>query len=82
MLDFENKFSLVMMVAENFRYCSAFHHVKKYLQQGKIGKLYVVFWKRTIEEGFDHHLCLVHGDYIKELEIICKLLEIDTVKMG
>ena len=39
------------------------------------------FLKRTIEEGFEHHLCLVHGDFMKKLEIICKLLEIDTVKM-
>jgi L-fucose isomerase-like protein len=40
------------------------------------------FLKRTIEEGFEHHVCLVHGDHIKELEIICKLLEIDIVKVG
>lgn len=44
MLDFEDKHSLVTMVAENFRYRSIFQRVKNYLQQSKIGKPYAVFW--------------------------------------
>jgi predicted dehydrogenase len=48
MLDFEDKYSLVMMVAENYRYRSIFHRVKNYLQQGKIGNPYAVFWNRFI----------------------------------
>jgi len=44
MLTFEKKYPLVMMVAENFRYRSTFHRVKDYLNQGKIGKPYAVFW--------------------------------------
>ncbi|RXG64215.1 Gfo/Idh/MocA family oxidoreductase, partial [Candidatus Atribacteria bacterium 1244-E10-H5-B2] len=42
--DFEDKYSLVMMVAENYRYRSIFHRVKNYLDQGKIGEPYAVFW--------------------------------------
>lgn len=48
MLDFEEKYSLVMMVAENYRYRSLFHQVRNYLQQGKIGNPYAVFWNRFI----------------------------------
>lgn len=48
MLNFENKYSLVMMIAENFRYCSIFHRIRNYLQQSKIGKPYAVFWNRFI----------------------------------
>jgi len=48
MLDFEDKYPLVTMVAENFRYRPIFHHIKKYLQQGKIGEPYAVFWNRFI----------------------------------
>jgi len=44
MLDFEDKYSMVMMVAENYRYRSIFHRVKNYLDQGKIGEPYAVFW--------------------------------------
>jgi predicted dehydrogenase len=44
MLDFEGKYSLITMVAENFRYRSTFKRVKKLLQQNKIGKPYTVFW--------------------------------------
>jgi len=44
MLDFEDKYSPVMMVAENFRYRSTFLRVKKLLQQNKIGKPYAIFW--------------------------------------
>ena len=44
MLDFEDKHSQVMMVAENFRYRSTFLRVKKLLQQNKIGIPYAVFW--------------------------------------
>ena len=46
MLDFEDKYSLVMMVAENFRYRPIFHRIRNYLQQGEIGKPYAVFWNR------------------------------------
>jgi len=46
MLDFEDKYPLVMMVAENFRYCPIFQQIRDYLQQGKIGKPYAVFWNR------------------------------------
>ena len=46
MLDFEDKYSLVMMVAENFRYCPIFQRIRNVLQQGKIGKPYAVFWNR------------------------------------
>jgi predicted dehydrogenase len=38
MLDFEDKYSLVMMVAENYRYCPIFYLARKYIQQGKIGE--------------------------------------------
>jgi len=48
MLDFEDKYSLVMMVAENFRYRFIFHRIRNYLQQGKIGEPYAVFWNRFI----------------------------------
>ena len=48
MLDFEDKYSLVMMVAENFRYRPIFHRIRNYLQQGKIGNPYAVFWNRFI----------------------------------
>lgn len=44
MLDFEGRYSLVTMVAENFRYRSIFQRAKNYLQQRKIGKPYAVFW--------------------------------------
>ena len=48
MLDFEDKYSLVTMVAENFRYCPIFQRIRNYLQQGKIGDPYAVFWNRFI----------------------------------
>jgi len=48
MLDFEDKYSLVMMVAENYRYRSIFQRVKNYLNQGKIGEPYAVFWNKFI----------------------------------
>jgi len=48
MLDFEDKYSLIMIVAENFRYRSIFHRIKNYLHQGKIGDPYAVFWNRFI----------------------------------
>lgn len=35
---------LVMMVAENFYYHSAFHRIKSLLDDGKIGEPYAVFW--------------------------------------
>jgi predicted dehydrogenase len=46
MLDFEDKYPLVMMVAENYRYCPIFQRIRNVLQQGKIGKPYAVFWNR------------------------------------
>ena len=48
MLGFEDKYSLVTMVAENFRYCPIFQKIRNYLQQGKIGNPYAVFWNRFI----------------------------------
>ncbi len=44
MLTFENRFSQVKMVAENFRYRRTFHRVKEILEADKIGKPYSVFW--------------------------------------
>jgi predicted dehydrogenase len=44
MLTFETKYPKVMMVAENFRYHPVFHRVRDYLDSGKIGKPYSVFW--------------------------------------
>ncbi len=48
LLDFEDKNSLVTMVAENYRYRAIFQQVKKYLQQGKIGEPYAVFWNKFV----------------------------------
>jgi len=48
MLDFEDKYPLVMMVAENYRYFPIFQRIRNYLQQGKIGNPYAVFWNSFI----------------------------------
>jgi len=48
MLDFEDRYSLVMIVAENFHYRPIFQRIRNYLQQGKIGNPYAVFWNRFI----------------------------------
>jgi len=44
MLEFASNYSLVTMVAENFRYRPLFQKVKSYLLEGKIGEPYAVFW--------------------------------------
>ncbi len=44
MLTFENNYSQVMMVAENFRYRETFYRVKEHLDKGTIGEPYSVFW--------------------------------------
>ena len=44
MVEFEKRYPQVMMVAENFRYRPTFHQVKRYLDQGRIGEAYAVFW--------------------------------------
>ena len=44
MLNFEKKYSKVMMVAENFRYRTTFYRVKELLNNGVIGDPYSVFW--------------------------------------
>ena len=44
MLAFPEKYSKVMMVAENFRYRPTFHKVKDLLAAGVIGDVYSVFW--------------------------------------
>jgi predicted dehydrogenase len=44
MLELESKYSLVTMVAENFRYRPLFQKVENYLLEGKIGEPYAVFW--------------------------------------
>ncbi|MDW7680208.1 MAG: Gfo/Idh/MocA family oxidoreductase [bacterium] len=44
MLEFEDRYQRVMMVAENFRYRETFHRLKSRLQSGEIGAPYSVFW--------------------------------------
>lgn len=44
MADLEEKFPLVTMLAENFRYRLIFKKAKTYLEQGRVGEPYAVFW--------------------------------------
>jgi predicted dehydrogenase len=44
MSGFPNKYTQVMMVAENFRYMPTILKIKKYIDEGKIGEPYWVFW--------------------------------------
>ena len=44
MLTFEDQYPVVKMVAENFRYRSTFKRVKEYLNDGRIGEPYAIFW--------------------------------------
>jgi predicted dehydrogenase len=44
MLQFEERYKQVTMVAENFRYRPGLKILKKYLNQYKIGKTFSVFW--------------------------------------
>jgi len=44
MLQFDDKYPEIKMVAENFRYRPGLKMVKGYLDRAKIGKAYVVFW--------------------------------------
>ncbi len=44
MLEFEKKFSQVMMVAENFRYRQTFNHLKTRLDRQEIGQPYAAIW--------------------------------------
>ena len=53
MLDFENRYPEVKMVAENFRYHEVLLRTKAYLEEGRIGQPYAIFWNifRRIEES-------------------------------
>lgn len=44
MVQFESQYPQVKMVAENFRYRSYFRRLKEYMDQGRIGKPYAMFW--------------------------------------
>ncbi len=44
MLTFPERFELVMMVAENFRYSPTFKKVREIIEAGRIGTPYSVFW--------------------------------------
>ncbi len=44
MLSFPEKYDLVMMVAENYRYRPTFHRLKELLAENVIGKIFSVFW--------------------------------------
>jgi predicted dehydrogenase len=44
MLALEKRFPQVKMVAENFRYHPAFHRLKPWIAEGRIGEPYAVFW--------------------------------------
>ena len=44
MLNFENQYPVIKMVAENYRYCATFLKVKEYIQKGLIGKPNAIFW--------------------------------------
>ena len=37
------------------------------------------FLTKIVQEGFEHHVCMVHGDVKEELLKICELLKIDPV---
>ncbi|RMF60207.1 MAG: gfo/Idh/MocA family oxidoreductase [Calditrichaeota bacterium] len=53
MLEFEQRFPQVMMVAENFRYHEAFRLLRSIFDEGEIGKPYAVFWDvfRLVDEN-------------------------------
>jgi L-fucose isomerase-like protein len=36
-------------------------------------------YRKLVEEGFIHHASLIHGDYVKVLESVCKFLKIESV---
>ncbi len=44
MTNFPQKYSQVMMIAENFRYRPLFYRVKHLIDEGNIGKVYAVDW--------------------------------------
>ncbi|MCX7745884.1 MAG: Gfo/Idh/MocA family oxidoreductase [Clostridia bacterium] len=54
MLELERKYKEVVMVAENFRYHPIFLKTKEYLDQGKIGDPYAVFWNHFCHLRMDN----------------------------
>jgi predicted dehydrogenase len=54
MRSFPNRFSSVMMVAENYRYNPVFRRVKELIGEGEIGEPYSVFWDQFTVTDLDN----------------------------
>ncbi len=54
MTTFVDKYNLVMMVAENYRYNQVYRRIGQFIHDGEIGTAYSVFWNQFTAMGTDN----------------------------